>query len=416
MSSVPKKIRVAIVVSHPIQHFVHLYKALAKCDVIDLKVFYCSKIGAKPYFDKNMNIEIQWASDLLGGYAHEFLPEADNIKESGFLKINNPSVVAILKDFNPDVVQLHGYAQLTLLRTLVWCKIKHIPVLLWSDSSLLFRRARWKLLIKDMFLPKLLGLFNGVLSTGDNNTAYYSNYGVKPARIFRCPFTVDEALLGQANNEKAKLRVQVRARYEIENNEVVLLFVGKLVSWKRPQDILDALLTAQRKLGSRVKLVAFFAGNGVLLQELKTRAESQHLRAIFAGFINVDVLPTVYAMADVLVFPSEREPYGLSAREAICLGLPLIVSDQIGCVGVNDAARSQQNTLIYQSMNVEALSDSIVSLVNNPEKIRSMATSSLAIALEMGVDCSVAGFVNAVKSVCMKTVNDMGSGISYEHN
>lgn len=396
MNGSSKKPRVAIVVSHPIQHFVHLYKALAKSDELELKVLFCSKIGVNAYFDKNMNTEIQWATDLLGGYEYEFLPEADSIKESGLMKINNPSIVAALKTFDPDVVQLHGYAQLTLLRALVWCKLKRIPVLLWSDSSLLFKRAQWKQFLKDWLLPMLIRQFHGVLSTGDNNSAYYQRYGVKSDRIFRCPFTVDETLLGRANIEKTRLRTQLRVKYGIAEDEMVLLFVGKLAPWKRPQDILDALPIAQLKLNSTVKLVAFFAGDGVMRDELEAQVKSQNLRAIFGGFINVDVLPSIYAMADVLVFPSEREPYGLSAREAICVDLPLIVSDQIGCIGATDAARPSYNAIVYKSMHVDLLVEAIVTLFGNPKLCQTMAKASLSVAAEMDANKSVAGFLAAV--------------------
>lgn len=402
MSAGKKNPRVAIIVSHPIQHFVHLYKALAKNGGIELKVLFCSKIGVNSYFDKNMNTEIQWATDMLSGYEYEFLSEANSIKESGMMKINNPSIVAALRTFGPDVVQLHGYAQLTLLRALMWCKLKRIPVLLWSDSSLLFKRSSWKQFLKDSLLPVLMRQFYAVLSTGDNNTAYYERYGVESARIFRCPFTVDETLLGNANEEKMKLRTQLRNTYGISEEEVVLLFVGKLAPWKRPQDILDALPIAQLKLGSTLKLATFFAGDGVMRDALEAQAKSQNLRAIFGGFINVDVLPSIYAMANVLVFPSEREPYGLSAREAICVGLPLIVSDQIGCIGETDAARPSYNALIYKSMHVELLADAIVALTSNPKLSQTMAKASLTIATEMDVSKSVAGFIKAVTAAYRK--------------
>ena len=152
---ITKKIKVAIVVSHPIQHFVHLYKALAKDPSIELKIFFASNLGVKVYFDKDMNAEIKWNIDLLTGYDYQFLPEADFINKTGFWAINNPSIVSALKKYSPDVVQLHGYAQLTMLRAIVWCNWKRIPVLLSTDSSLLFRRALWKIMQKDIVLTKL---------------------------------------------------------------------------------------------------------------------------------------------------------------------------------------------------------------------------------------------------------------------
>jgi glycosyltransferase involved in cell wall biosynthesis len=400
MKSGERKVRVAIVVSHPIQHFVYLYKALAQSDAIQLKVFFASKIGVKPYFDKDMNVEIRWAADLLGGYDSEFLSEADCISQTGFWEINNPSITPALKKFMPDVVQLHGYAQLTLLRALVWCSFRRIPVLLWSDSSLLFKREAWKQYLKSFTLPWVLRLYYGVYSTGDNNAAYYRRYGIKDARIFSCPFTVDETSLCLALENKPVLREQFRTKYVITDDEIILLFVAKLVERKRPQDLLDALKRAQEKLGNTVKLVAFFAGNGILLDDMIAQAKLQNIRAIFAGFINVDELPSIYAMSDILVFPSAREPYGLSAREAICLGLPLIVSDQIGCIGETDAARPEFNALVYPATNVQMLSEHIVTIVTSQSKYKAMSEASLKVATEMNVNKSVQGFVTGVKDAC----------------
>jgi glycosyltransferase involved in cell wall biosynthesis len=245
-------------------------------------------------------------------------------------------------------------------------------------------------------LPILLRQFHGVLSTGDNNAAYYHKYGVKSEHIFRCPFTVDEHLLNEAKVNKPFLRKQYREKFDIASDEIVLLFVGKLAPWKRPQDLLDALSIAQVELGIAVKLVAFFAGNGVMFNELNDKASSKKIRAKFGGFINVDVLPSIYAMSDILIFPSEREPYGLSAREAICVGLPLIVSDQIGCIGTTDAARQDFNALVYPSLNASLLAKTIVSLVSNPEKLKEMSEASMKVAVDMASDKSVAGFLSAV--------------------
>jgi glycosyltransferase involved in cell wall biosynthesis len=298
------------------------------------------------------------------------------------------------------VVQLHGYAQLTMLRALIWCNWKRIPVLLSTDSSLLFRRASWKRLLKNIVLKKLFSLFYGVISTGDNNIAYFKKYGVKAERIFRAPFTVDQVLLGKARDKKYALRHEYRGMYGIENDAMILLFVGKLMPINRPQDLLNALSLAQEELGHAVKLVAFFAGDGVMRKELEAQALLKNSRVIFAGFINVDILPSIYAMSDALVFPSERDAYGLSAREAICVGLPLIVSDQIGCVGFMDAARPDFNALVYPSSNVGALVKNIVSLANSPQKLYEMSQSSLRVAHEMREEISVAGFMRAVQHAC----------------
>lgn len=398
-STTKNKIRVAIVVSHPIQHHVHLYRALAAVPELELKVFFASNIGAKSYFDRQMGVEIRWNTDLLEGYAHEFLPEADGIRETGLWAVNNPSITQALAAFKPQVVQLHGYAQLTLLRALVWCRWKRIPVLLWSDSSLLFQRGRIKSLIKRPAITLLMSQFDRVLSTGDNNEAYYRHYGVSSEKFHRCPFTVDEGSFSTARNRRFEIREFLRDKYGIARDALVLLLVAKLVPWKRPRDLLDALLLLRGQPSETREVVAFFAGDGALRSELETYASRENLPAIFGGFINVDLLPSIYAMSDVLVFPSDRESYGLSAREAICVGLPLIVSDQIGCVGKSDAARPQENAIVYPSGNVQSLANAISTVIADSNLRRRMGEQSLRIAEEMSVQHSVKGFLDAVRAV-----------------
>ena len=391
--------RVAIVVSHPIQHFVHLYRGLAADPAIELKVFFASSLGLKPYFDRDMGVEIQWETDLLGGYVSEFLPGADDIRSVGLRAIDNPGVAAALAAFDPAVVQIHGYAQLTLLRALLWCRWLGVPVLLWSDSSLLFERPGWKRTLKRWLLPLLLRQIAAVLTTGDNNADYYRYYGVPPRRLFRCPFTVDQTLLDAARDHRPAVRASLRAQYGIAEDTFVALFVGKLVAWKRPQDLLAALAMLPSRRPEARGITAFFAGDGALMADLRATANAGNLPAVFAGFVNVDQLPGVYALADALVFPSSREPYGLAAREAICVGLPLIVSDQIGCIGLTDAARPQQNALVYPAGEVPALCAALGRLLDEAGFHAQLSASSLAVAADIDLGCSVRGFLAAVSAV-----------------
>lgn len=394
-----RKIRIAIVVSHPIQHFIHLYRALSKEPMVELLVVYASDIGVRHYFDQGMGVEIIWNSDLTSGYSSIFLPEAAKISRTGFFAVNNPSVTKTLAEFRPDVVQLHGYAQLTLLRALAWCKLKRVPVLLWSDSSLLFQRNPLKSFTKKIILSLLMKQFRGVLFVGDNNKSYYRYYGVPDRKLFFCPFTVDEKAFKSALENKDSSKSELRKKYGVKEDDFLLVFVGKLIPLKRPMDILQALVGLERKYGTGHGVKVFFAGDGYLKNELQDFASEKNVPAVWGGFINIDTLPGIYAMADTLVFSSDREAYGLAAREAVCVGLPLIVSDQIGCVGPTDAARPDTNAFVYSAGDVDALVGKIEKLLFNPDLRSRMGAESLQVAGELSLKNSVAGFVSALKSV-----------------
>jgi len=95
----------------------------------------------------------------------------------------------------------------------------------------------------------------------------------------------------------------------------------------------------------------------------------------------------------------------MSAREAICVGLPLIVTDQIGCVGFLDAARPDYNALVYQNSDVSALVKNIVMLANSTQKLSEMSQASLRVAHEMREETSVAGFIDAVQDAFKNSKN-----------
>src|SRR5580698_6191531 len=68
-----KQLRMAIVVSHPIQHFCPQYVSLSGQDNIHVKVFFGSSLGYKSYVDKNFEKEITWNNLELEKIDHTFL-------------------------------------------------------------------------------------------------------------------------------------------------------------------------------------------------------------------------------------------------------------------------------------------------------------------------------------------------------
>lgn len=389
------KTRLAIVISHPIQYFVSLYRILSESDDLQVKVFFGSKIGITEYYDKHMGVMLKWNTDLVSGYDHEFLAEADRITKLGFFKLNNPSITKALSDFKPDVIHTHGYASLTVLRALIWGRSNNIPVMLSSDNSLLYRRPKFKEYCKKFILSKLFKSYKSILTTGNNNQAYFENYGVNASKLFLSPFVVNDVDYNKAFANKAAIQSSLKRKYDIDDDEIVLLQSGKLVPWKNPADLLDALEAALKHYNITKKLVVFFAGGGPLLKELEEKAKSAKLRVVFGGFINSKEMPDVYALADVFVMPSSKEPYGMSAREAICLGLPVIASDQVGCAGSEDVVRNGFNGLVFSAGNIDQLAEHITMIVSDDQMYTSMCKRSKEIAVGLSAQ-SIAGYTEAI--------------------
>jgi glycosyltransferase involved in cell wall biosynthesis len=391
------KKRLAIVASHPIQHFVPLYRELAKQSDLELRVFFCARIGLDAYLDPGFGVQFRWETNLLDGYESEFLEGAEKVKAAGFWSIYGEDVAARLNRFKPDVVQVYGYAQLAALRTLAWCTLHRVPVLMMSDSELVHHRPLHVRAAKKAVLPLLYRGVSGFLTIGDNNEAYLRHYGVGAQRMFRSPYpTNDEHFLAALAN-RGILRAQARAKLEIAESAFVALFVGKLIERKRPADLLAAVEHARRQSGRDI--VAVFAGDGALRRELEEQLRRGGPEcARFAGFINQAELPSMYALADVVAHPADNDPHPIAVTEGVLMGLPVVVSSRVGSVGPTDTVRRDQNGLVFPVGDVPAFAAALERLAGDRELHERMSKVSRHVGDEMGMHASVKGYVRAIRA------------------
>ncbi len=111
--------------------------------------------------------------------------------------------------------------------------------------------------------------------------------------------------------------------------EKMVLFMGRLVIEKGVDNLLEAISEIIAEYPP-VKFV--IAGKGPHEGELMKKVKKLGLedRVIFPGFVKDRERNRLYACADVAVFPSTYEPFGIVAIEAMAAGVPLVVGDTGG--------------------------------------------------------------------------------------
>ena len=387
--------RLAVVVSHPIQYFAPLYRALAAEPSLDFHVLFASRIGLDETFDPDMGAPVAWAMDLTGGYSHEFLPEAARIDRVSFRGVDNPSVAAALRRFAPNAVILHGYAMVTMLRALAWCRVHGAKTILISDSSSHGAPAGPRRWAKTMIAPLLLRQYRAALTMSERGERHLASLGYPSDRMFRTPVMID-AGFWSARRERARRRAEERTRLGLAEDALVLLYAGKLHPRKRVFDALRALEALKNEQSGAGAVTLLIAGDGVEYEALRRYATDRALDVRMLGFVNVDALPQLYAAADALIHPAEREQYGMVALEAAVVGLPLILSDRIGAVGATSIARPDVNALVYPCADIDALSRAIRSLRNDVELRSRMGAASLMISADHSGPESVRAVLRAV--------------------
>lgn len=370
--------RLAIVANHPIQYFVPWYRELVKLPELEVKVFYCCDWGLNEYVDPQFGVAVKWDIPLLEGYDYEFLPLARRPERLGFWEVDNPAAGAALAHFNPDVVKVYGYARRTNWRVARWVRRNRKLLLMLTDSNVIAQPVWWKKAAKELVVRHFYRYLDGALAISDNNFAYHRYFGLPPERLFRARMPLDrERLLAQVPDVQA-VRAEVRARHGIPPEAFVAILCGKYVAHKRPLDLVAAgHAAAQKGLPIWTLLVGEGAERPALEEFIRTHDVKN---CTLTGFVNQSQISGYYAASDVLALPSSIEAYSLVAGEAAVFGLPIIVSDQVGCIGPQDTAQPGVNAIVFPCGAREELTADLLELCQNRPRYEKMAHASATIA------------------------------------
>lgn len=147
------------------------------------------------------------------------------------------------------------------------------------------------------------------------------------------------------------------------DNEKIILFMGRLVYEKGIQHLISAM---PKILANYHDAKLVIGGKGGMLDELKAQVEAMGLgqKVYFTGYLNSKQVSKMYRCADVSVFPSTYEPFGIVALEAMLAGVPTVVSD-VG--GLNEIVEHGVDGMKSYAGNPNSLADSILALLYNPQ-------------------------------------------------
>jgi glycosyltransferase involved in cell wall biosynthesis len=395
-------LRVAYLLSHPIQYQSPLLRLLAQQPGLELTVLYSSDFSVRGYHDKGFGATVQWDVPLLGGYQHEFLPRLLDGQDVSFFRPLNRGIFHRLWQGQFDVLWIHGYATLNSWMAMVAAKLLGIPVLLRTDSTLIDHpRGPAKLAAKSVFFRILRRFTYGVLSVGQRNTDYWRHHLGVDVPVFSIPYAVDNKFFREQSNAASATREQLRQQLGLQANRRVLLFASKLLARKCCIDLVDAYLELARRLklesGSHPLPYLLIIGEGEQRPQIEARlrqASAENREGVhMLGFRNQSELPRFYDLCDAFVLPSIHEPWGLVVNEAMNAGKAIVVSDQVGCQP--DLVKDGDNGLVFPARNVDALADALAKVLEEPVACRKMGERSLERIQAFSFESNVRGLMQA---------------------
>jgi len=238
-------------------------------------------------------------------------------------------IAAEVKHF--DVIHMHNYRTFQNIVVAHYAKKYSIPYIFQAEGSLLtfFRKGIQKIVFDAVWGHRMLNGATKVVASSRMEANQYKSVGISEDKIVIVPFGID-----LTEFDVLPERGLFRKKYGINNNQKIILYLGRIHKIKGLDLLLKAFIDVSRNLNN-VKLVIVGPDDGYLYSIKRLIADlGISSNVLFTGPLYGREKLKAYVDADVYVLPSFYDDFGLTVLEAIACGTPIVVTDQCGTADV----------------------------------------------------------------------------------
>lgn len=261
----------------------------------------------------------------------------------------------LMREEKIDIVHTHLFGA-NLWGRVAAIKAK-VPVIIATEHNVDFYKRLYHFII-DKFLSIST---DRIIAVSNKVKKFYVNRGIKPDKI--------EVIYNGIKTDGYRIdelgRLEVKKEFGIEDDEILLGVIGRLVEQKGHKYLFEAL----NMLDGRYKIKLLVVGEGPLLENLRSQIAGLKLedKVIFTG-LRKDVA-RILKDIDILVMPSLREGLPIIALEAMAAGKPIVATN----VGGNPEVILEEETgFLVPAKDYLALSKAIERLIQYKELAKKM--------------------------------------------
>ena len=258
----------------------------------------------------------------------------------------------------------------------------------WTRS--VAARSRAARAARRAILRLLLRLTRRVLCIGTAAIDAYASLGASRSKLGLLPYCCDIR-----RYETVEPQTVERVRQELGlHRKITFLFSGQLVERKG----VNVLLNAFNRLSAERKDVALIIlGDGALRERLETSVSTDcRDRVHVVGHIPYPGIPAYFKAADVFVFPSRYDGWGVVINEACAAGLPVITTSAVGAA--RDLVVDGYNGFVLERDDTEGFYRKMKHLAENPAQARVMGERSHEIVQKFSLPAGVDLFCETVEA------------------
>lgn len=252
---------------------------------------------------------------------------------------------------------IHTHDLPDLAAALMVKKKKRTPVIAMSHHAHpLFPLFPWFSGFSKAFTRKLLQGADMVISTGDGVDRIKYDYNVEVKRV-------DPGVDSSLFRSDCNARSNIRAAYGIDDSDIVILFVGRLIPLK---NIPLQFKILKETLGTIKNVRLLIVGDGILRGELEGQVKNIGLNdhVIFTGGVPHKEVYKWYSASDIFLLTSHYDCYPISALEAMSCELPVISTD-VG--GVKDIVQHEETGFLCDVDSEKNLKKRLLQLIMDEE-------------------------------------------------
>ena len=204
------------------------------------------------------------------------------------------------------------------------------------------------------------------------NSNYMKN---EVQRLFGLPYDKINVIPNGVNLQlfsNVNIDYDFRRQYAMDN-EKIILYVGRLVYEKGIQNLIAAMPKVLDRYHDSKLIIC---GRGGMIDELREQVKYLGIenKVYFAGYCDSKKMQKMYKCADVAVFPSTYEPFGIVAIESMLSGTPTIVSD-VG--GLNEIIEHGVTGMKSYAGNANSIADSVLALLFDPKLCANISQNAI---------------------------------------
>ncbi|HEY9603281.1 MAG TPA: glycosyltransferase family 4 protein [Allocoleopsis sp.] len=277
----------------------------------------------------------------------------------------SPKIISHLLQFKPDVIFTTAFSLWTILALLFkalggW----RVAIVVDGSSPSIDHRNSWLRLLLRRIMTKFTDTF--ITNTHSGEVYLTDVLGAKKHRVFVRPYLMPHPKTYERNLENSQLA-------NLQLAHPIFLFVGHLIPRKGGEELLKACSVLQEQ-GYR-DYTLLVVGNGSQRAELEDFVKTHHLeeRVKFVGSVQYQKVGAYYHNADVFVFPTLEDVWGMVAVEAMMFGKPILCSEWAGAA---EMVVNGENGYVFDPNHPEKLAALMGRLIANPNLINSMGEKS----------------------------------------